>query len=586
MAGLLRRTRGWVRPLLGLALLGLGTVLALHSSASIKVFVVLVAAGLVAVGVLRILEAIDTDADQANSCPWITGGSGVLLAGAGIAALLWRGATLPMLALSVSILLLVSGAGSLASALRRGSPDRASALLGGLAAVLAGLLVLLWPRLTVWAFGVFFGGWLVFIGLRLILGYLARGRYSPAPGKPGRLRGFGRVAGSALALLLAVGMVLVTSFVHAGDPKLVPDAFYTPPTLVPAEPGKLLRAEPLLRGIPEDADAWRILYTTTDPDGSPAVASGSVVVPKDRGATALPVISMAHGTKGIIPRCAPSLSASPYSDGPAAALRELVSRGWAGVMSDYVGLGTAGPHPYLVGQAEGRNVLDAYRAAGQLREFTLRGDTLIWGHSQGGHGALFSAAIARDYAPEIGILGVAALAPASNLAALALGVKDGAAGKVVSSYIAASWNDLFPELGLASLVTPGYARSVQRIGELCFDGRDALSAVVGGTQLFDAVIPESALKGPLGARLEENSVDMAIDYPLFVAQGLDDQLVLPGMQRAWVAGRCAAGQELEYREYAGRDHMPLVEDDSPLIGDLVAWANDRLDGKKPANTCR
>src|SRR6185312_12317318 len=180
MAGLLRRTRGWVRPLLGLALLGLGTVLALHSSASIKVFVVLVAAGLVAVGVLRILEAIDIDADQANSCPWITGGSGVLLAGEGIAALLWRGATLPMLALSVSILLLVSGAGSLASALRRGSPDRASALLGGLAAVLAGLLVLLWPRLTVWAFGVFFGGWLVFIGLRLILGYLARARYAPA----------------------------------------------------------------------------------------------------------------------------------------------------------------------------------------------------------------------------------------------------------------------------------------------------------------------------------------------------------------------------------------------------------------------
>lgn len=586
MAGLLHATRGWARPLLGVGLVVLGSVLALNSAASIRVFVVLVAAGLVAVGVLRLVEALGGDGDEGHLHPWVTGVSGVLLAGAGIAALFWRGATLPMLALSVAILLLVSGAGSLASLLRRGSTDRAASLLGGLAAVLSGLLVLLWPRLTVWAFGVFFGGWLVFIGLRLVLGFLFRGRHSPAPGKPGWLRGFGRIAGSALALLLAVGMVLVTSFVHAGDPRLVVDAFYTPPTDVPAEPGTLLRAEPLAQGIPEDAEAWRILYTTTNPDGGPAVASGSVVVPKNRGTAALPVISMAHGTKGIIPRCAPSLSTLPFSDGPAAALRELVSQGWAGVMSDYVGLGTSGPHPYLVGQAEGRNVLDAFRAAGQLRDVTLRDDTLIWGHSQGGHGALFSAAIASHYAPEVGILGVAALAPASNLAELALGVKDGAAGKVVSSYIAASWNEVFPELGLASLTTPGYEGSVRRIGELCFEGRDALSAVIGATQLFDAVLPVSALNGPLGARLEENSVDMDIAYPLFVAQGLDDRLVLPGMQRAWVAGRCAAGQEMEYREYAGRDHMPLVEDDSPLIGDLVAWANDRLAGKQPANSCR
>ena len=78
---------------------------------------------------------------------------------------------------------------------------------------------------------------------------------------------------------------------------------------------------------------------------------------------------------------------------------------------------------------------------------------------------------------------------------------------------------------------------------------------------------------------------MDIGYPLFVGQGLADQLVKPGMQRNWVAARCAAGQEMEYREYQGLDHMPLVQDDSPLIRDLVAWANDRLQGREPVDTC-
>lgn len=100
------------------------------------------------------------------------------------------------------------------------------------------------------------------------------------------------------------------------------------------------------------------------------------------------------------------------------------------------------------------------------------------------------------------------------------------------------------------------------------------------------MIPEGAINGPLGDKLRENSVNMPIDVPLFVGQGLTDQLVLPAMQQDWVAERCAAGQSLEYRAYEGGDHMPLVEDDSPLVGDLVIWTKDRLAGKEPIDTCK
>ena len=51
--------------------------------------------------------------------------------------------------------------------------------------------------------------------------------------------------------------------------------------------------------------------------------------------------------------------------------------GWVGVTSDYVGLGTAGPHPYLVGPSEARNVLDSLRAAHAIPELDLSDTTLV-----------------------------------------------------------------------------------------------------------------------------------------------------------------------------------------------------------------
>ena len=248
----------WVRPFLGLAMVVLGAVLALNSSASIQVFVLAVSVGLVVVGITRVIEVFGDDADHGPDRRaghdaldrWITGISGALLIATGIGALAWRGATLPILALAVALLLLLSGVVSLISLFRSTNPNRTYSLLGGLASIAAGALVLVWPKLTVWAFGVFFGGWLVFTGLRLIIDFYARGKErSPTPTRR-KLLGIGKIAGSALALLVAVAMVLVTSFIHAGDPRLVPDAFYTPPTDLPSEPGRLLRVEPLSQGVP------------------------------------------------------------------------------------------------------------------------------------------------------------------------------------------------------------------------------------------------------------------------------------------------------------------------------------------------
>jgi alpha-beta hydrolase superfamily lysophospholipase len=92
-------------------------------------------------------------------------------------------------------------------------------------------------------------------------------------------------------------------------------------------------------------------------------------------------------------------------------------------------------------------------------------------------------------------------------------------------------------------------------------------------------------RGALAARLRENIPTGAIPAPLLLGQGAADQLVVPDAQDAYVAERCAAGQQVDYRTYAGRDHVPLVEPDSPAITDLIEWTTQRLAGAPPSNTC-
>src|SRR5262249_57906326 len=99
-------------------------------------------------------------------------------------------------------------------------------------------------------------------------------------------------------------------------------------------------------------------------------------------------------------------------------LDEIVSRGWVIVAPDYTGLGTVAPNPYLIGQGEARSALDAVRAAHQMRELTLDPRTVVWGHSQGGHAALWQGIIAPKYAPDANVIGVVADSPPTDMGAL------------------------------------------------------------------------------------------------------------------------------------------------------------------------
>jgi dipeptidyl aminopeptidase/acylaminoacyl peptidase len=227
-------------------------------------------------------------------------------------------------------------------------------------------------------------------------------------------------------------------------------------------PGTVLRVEPFDGALPEAARGLRFLYyVTTRPDGRPTVASGLLLLTAAVEDAPLPVVVWAHGTTGIAPGCAPSVLDDPFACVPA--FPDLLSEGWAMVAPDYAGLGTAGGHLYLVGEDAGRAVLDAVRAARALPDLPpLAPDTVVWGHSQGGHAALWAGQLAPTYAPDLVLRGVAAAASASDLSGLVAASAGNPFGKIVSVYLSDAYARAYPDVATGAWLTAPSARGWPR----------------------------------------------------------------------------------------------------------------------------
>src|SRR5215210_9261719 len=193
-------------------------------------------------------------------------------------------------------------------------------------------------------------------------------------------------------LALVLGLLLLAALPASAPAKAPPgDAFYTPPSPLPGKGhggliwARRLKGAAALRG---GARNDLVLYRSTGVRGTPVAVSGTVSVPKGRAPKGgWPVISYGHGTTGIADSCAPSRdSARNPAHGLIAYAYPLLQRwlkaGYAVVRTDYEGLGTAGPHPFLIGRSEGRSMADAVRAARRLDK-RLGRRVVFAGHSQG-----------------------------------------------------------------------------------------------------------------------------------------------------------------------------------------------------------
>lgn len=593
LPGLLTGVHPVVLLVLGVAIAVLGVLIVTRPLSS------LVLLGLY-IGVSCLISGVaDLVARRASRAQWWDVVFAVLWIVAGLAILVWLGRSIELLPPFLATLLLVSGVGRLSGLLRGSVSERALAGSFGAAEIAFGVLALAWPDVTLIVVAVLFGVRtfvfglsLLWRGARALFGEKGLDAGESAKPEPTRVRkvllaGL-RWTAAVVVLALAVGTFAVSHTLRSGAP--VVDAFYAAPASIPSEPGVLLRSEPYTRELPDGVSAWRILYTTTMKDGTPALGSGVVAVPESTTAAPRPVIAWNHGTNGIAQRCAPSLTSNAISPEAIPALDAIVRNGWVIVATDYTGEGAEGVFPYLVGETEARSSLDAVRAAHQLPSLDLSDETVVWGHSQGGHATLWTAQVAPGYAPDLDILGAAALSPASNPVALAADITSkGSAGPiaVVSSYLLVSYARSYEDVEIGDYTATSARTLVLEMAARCATEPGVLVSVLGSMAVSEdqPLFHLNLTTGPLADRLAENIPTGPFTQPLFIGQGDSDEVIAPAIQDDYVATLCAAGQPLEYQTYAGKSHMGVLASDSPLNADLEQWTHDRLNGLPSHDTC-
>jgi len=367
----------------------------------------------------------------------------------------------------------------------------------------------------------------------------------------------------------------------------VADLYHPPSPLPGSAPGDLIAAEAIEPppGAPAGARAWRVLYRSTGVDGSPVGVTGIVVAPPDSAppdtaapgpAAGRPVVTWAHGTTGVADVCAPSRRPTG-----SAWLAELLGRGFVIVATDYEGLGTPGVHPYLVGESAARSVLDAARVAAAFPDpsAVATGPVIVAGHSQGGHAALFAATLAGEYAPELPVAGVIAVAPPTDLPDMAAPF---AGSPVLGGFvvtIAVGFAAAYPELDPADVLTPAGVALTDAVHEVCLDEVIARAVAAGEPIAVDDPLAVSAW----ARRVRENvPPPTPAGLPVLVLQGGRDPIVPAAITRQYAERACAGRSTIELAEYPDADHGAVL-----VAGrdDVLAWIEARLAGDRPARWC-
>ncbi|MGN6357680.1 MAG: lipase family protein [Novosphingobium sp.] len=357
-----------------------------------------------------------------------------------------------------------------------------------------------------------------------------------------------------------------------------------PPAL--AQPaGTLVSADPIL-DPPPDMQAWKVRYRTTAQDGALREATGIVAAP--RGAPPQRprrVVAWTHGAWGVAEKCGPSLAPNFLSISPA--LGEMVGRGYVVVAPDYPGLASGGQHGFLVGRETAQSVLDAVRAARSIPGAAAGSSFAVWGESQGGHAALWTASEARRYAPDLTLVGTAAAAPPTDLAENLRQGSNANIRAMLTSFAVYSWSQRFGA-PLSTLVNRTNAGVVTRLAQnncVTLDAKPKLGTALGVLSVRTALKNKDLGTIQPWARIaRDNSVaPRSVPGPLMIAQSQVDAVVAPTVTLAFARRYCALGRPLRYLRLTSTPHEHSARDSASATLD---WIAARFEGGREVNDCR
>lgn len=352
---------------------------------------------------------------------------------------------------------------------------------------------------------------------------------------------------------------------------------------VAQQPRYLISAQPM-PDAPPGTQAWRVQYWTTNGSGQRLAVTGIVAAPME----AIPprprrVIAWTHGAWGVAEKCAPSLSPDffAYTAG-----MDAVRSGYVVVAPDYIGLASPTMHPFLVGTDTANAVLDAVRAAREIPGAAAGNAFAVWGESQGGHAALWTAIAARSYAPDLTLVATAAAAPPTDLSANLAQGSDKNARAMLLSFALHSWSTLhgFSLDQVANRANQGVIHRLAENNCISFHKKPKLGTILGVLSVARATRNKDIAKiEPFASFERANSIDPGrVPGPLLIAQSSNDTIVAPAVTRKFAKAVCKRGTPTRWIGLTG-DHGASAKDSSQ---ETIGWITSRFDGNPPPNDCR
>jgi Secretory lipase len=368
----------------------------------------------------------------------------------------------------------------------------------------------------------------------------------------------------ALAAVVAAGLLLAPAASASAAPIPVPsagatagDPFYDVPSpLKPAKPGTVLRtrlaAVPLAGVAPFTTTT--VLYHSRTVDGRDQIVSGTLFTPATPG-TGSTLLTVAPGTQGLGPQCAPSKQFVAGAEYESAAVAAALAQGWSVAVTDYDGYVNGGAPTYVTGEAMGHAVLDMARAATHVpgSRVTSRSPVLLQGYSQGGGGAGWAASLAHQYAPELDIRGAAVGGVPADVQAVGAGL-DGTPNVYFELIGVVGLDNAYPDaFRLHERLNERGRQVVAGLRSECVGGPTQLA--VAGTSIADYTVDGSTMddlarepkiaRALAGNRLADRP---APTVPVYQSHAAADEIVqlaqAQDLHRAWCAARVTTRLDL------------------------------------------
>ncbi|MEB3371330.1 lipase family protein [Saccharopolyspora mangrovi] len=374
-------------------------------------------------------------------------------------------------------------------------------------------------------------------------------------------------------------------------PPLSDDVFYVPPSPLPdGKPGDVIRTRDVPLSSYPDARVQQIMYLSTDIHDKLVPVTGMLLTPLlQKPGNDNPLVVHTPGTRGLDDRCAPSKQANPLQANPGSPeyampeYQQLLARGISVVVTDYEGQGTPGDPSYLVGQSEGRNGLDALRAAEHIKGSGVSPDSPVGisGYSQGGQAAAWAAELQPTYAPEQHLKAVLAGGTPTDML-LEVNHLNGnptaGAGFALASLV--GLNHGKPELDLDSKLTPEGKQILDQVKQSCVVelfagfGTTTVGQVTNPDVLSDPAWQNAYRASQLGTKKP--------GAPAYLYHGTADNIVPIAQAEMLYHDWCTQGASVQYETIPATEHIS-----ANILGSQrgVQWLADRVEGAQTIAGC-